>query len=56
MHDKFLTAAGADDKLRKLRDAEIKAQKQKSIFVFAAGLVLLALIYISNFAIYRRVA
>lgn len=48
MHDKFLTAAGADSKLRKLRDAEINAQKQKSIFVIAAGFVLLALIYAST--------
>ena len=55
MHDKFFTAADADTKLRKLRDAEISAQKQKSIFAIAAGLLLLALIYASNFAIYRKV-
>ena len=55
MHDKFFTAAEADTKLRKLREAELNAQKQKSIFALAAGLVLLALIYISNFAIHRSV-
>ena len=54
MHDKFFTAAEADTKLRKLRDAELNAQKQKSIFALAAGLVLLALIYVSNFSIHRR--
>jgi hypothetical protein len=55
MHDKFFTAAEADTKLRKLRDAELNAQKQKSIFALVAGLVLLALIYVSNFAIHRPV-
>ena len=55
MYDKFFTAADADTKLRKLRDAEINAQKQKSIFTIAAGLLLLALIYASNFAIHRPV-
>ena len=54
MHDKFSTAAQADSKLRKLRDAEINTQKQKPIFAIAAGLLLLALIYVSNFAIHRR--
>ena len=54
MHDKFFTASSADSKLRKLREAEIRAQKEKSIFTIAAGLVLLALIYVSNFSIHRR--
>lgn len=52
MQDKFFTAADADSKLRKIRDAEIDAQKQKSLFAIIAGLLLLALIYISNFSIH----
>ena len=55
MHDKFFTAADADTKLRKLRDAEISAQKQTSVFAIAAGRVLLSLIYLSNFAVHRRI-
>ena len=54
MHDKFFTAADADTKLRKLRDAEINAQKEKSIFTITAGLLLLVLIYVSNFALNPR--
>ena len=54
MHDKFFTAADADTKLRKLRDAEINAQKEKSIFTITAGLLLLVLIYVTNFAVQSR--
>ena len=51
MQDKFFTAADADSRLRKIMHAEINAQKQKSFFSIIAGLLLLALIYISNFSI-----
>jgi hypothetical protein len=51
MQDRFLTAAQADSQLRKLREAEMDAQKQKSIFAIVAGLSLLALIYASSFAV-----
>ena len=50
MSDKFLIAADADSKLRKLREAETKSQRQASMFVIAAGLAVLALIYASSFA------
>lgn len=50
MSDKFLIAADADSKLRKLREAETKSQRQESIFAIAAGLAVLALIYASSFA------
>ena len=51
MQDRFLTAAHADSKLRKFRENEMNAQKQKSIFAIVAGLSLLALVYISSFAV-----
>jgi hypothetical protein len=52
MSDKFLTAAQADSRLRKFMDAEINARKRKSsIFAIVAGLLLLALTYISSFAV-----
>ncbi len=50
MSDKFLIAADADSRLRKLREAETKSQRQESIFAIAAGLAILALIYASSFA------
>jgi hypothetical protein len=52
MSDKFLTAAQADSRLRKFMDAEINARKRKSsIFAIVAGLLLLALTFISSFAV-----
>lgn len=49
MTDRFLTAAQADSKLRKFKEA----QTRQSIFAIAAGLAVLALIYASSLAVQR---
>ena len=54
MHNKFLTAANADSKLRELRDANRIAQRRQSLFSIAIGLIILALIYANNFAVQSR--
>ena len=53
MPDKFFIATDADSKLRKLREAETKAQTRQSIFAIAGALALLALIYLSSLAVQR---